>query len=325
VIARLLAWADGLQRRHGVFGFPYAVIKKYSDDRAGRHAALITYYGFLALFPLLLLGVSVLSRVLVDHPALRTQIIDELVPKELHETVDHALTTMPAAGIPFLIGLLGLLFAGTGVVFSAYETLNHLAGVPRRLRFGFVQRYARVLLMLIVVLVGAVASAGTTVVAAALPTVTGLQRTAAAAGTVVVVFTVLVLAARLLIARPVPLRAVWPAAAMGAVAVAAVLAVGSKLLAALVTKSGAIYGSFATVVGSFTLLYLVGQVLLYSAEIAVVRYARLWPRALDLTRPTPADMQALTRLAVEQERIPGERISVRFEDGGGGRPDLPEP
>jgi membrane protein len=42
VVARLLAWADALQRRHGLLGFPYAVVKKYGEDGGGRQAALIT-------------------------------------------------------------------------------------------------------------------------------------------------------------------------------------------------------------------------------------------------------------------------------------------
>ena len=56
-VNRIFAWADRVQRRHGLLGFPYAVIKKYGDDDGGREAALITYYGFLSIFPLLLLGV----------------------------------------------------------------------------------------------------------------------------------------------------------------------------------------------------------------------------------------------------------------------------
>src|ERR1700746_2080632 len=54
LVNRVIAWADRLQRRHGVLGFPHAVIKKYGDDAGGRQAALITYYGFLSIFPLLL-------------------------------------------------------------------------------------------------------------------------------------------------------------------------------------------------------------------------------------------------------------------------------
>jgi uncharacterized BrkB/YihY/UPF0761 family membrane protein len=71
LVNRVIAWADRLQREHGVLGFPHAVIKKYGDDAGGRHAALITYYGFLSIFPLLLLGVAILTRVLADHADLR--------------------------------------------------------------------------------------------------------------------------------------------------------------------------------------------------------------------------------------------------------------
>ena len=91
-----------------------------------------------------------------------------------------------------------------------------------------------------------------------------------------------------------------------------VLTVGPRLLARLVAKAGPVYGSFATVAGMFALLYLIGQALVYAAEVAAVRYARLWPRALDLNRPTAADARALTLLAREQERIPAARIQFRL-------------
>ena len=73
-----------------------------------------------------------------------------------------------------------------------------------------------------------------------------------------------------------------------------------------------IYGSFATVAGIFALLYLVSQTLVYAAEVAAVRYAGLWPRALDQNRPTAADARVATLLAREQERMPTARIDVHF-------------
>ena len=312
LVERLLAWADALQQRHGVLGFPYAVVKKYGDDAGGRQAALITYYGFLSIFPLLLVAVSVLSWALVNNPDLRTEMVGALVPPALQETVTTALTVMPTSGLPLAVGVIGLLFSATGVVFSAYETLNHVAGVPHRSRFGFVSRYARVLLMLVIVLTGGVVVAALTVAAGALPEIGELQRLAAAASSALVVFVVLVSAAKLLVARPVSWRSSWLAAAVGALAVAVVLSVGARLLAALVVRSGPVYGSFATVAGIFALLYLVSQTLLYAAEAAVVRNRRLWPRALDTSRPTRADVRALSRLATEQERLDFERVTVEF-------------
>ena len=306
-----VAWVDTLQRRHGVLGFPFAVVRKYSDDGGWRHAALITYYGFLSVFPILLVAASVLSAVLVNRPTLRQEMVAALLPEALQSTVNAALAAMPASGLPLAIGIIGLLLSGTGVVFSAYETLNHLAGVPRRSRFHVVARYTRVLLMVIVVLVGGLGIAALTVASGALPD--ELQRLAASLATALVVFLVLLAAVALLVARPVPLRASVLPAAMGAVVVTLVLGLGARLLGPLVARSGPVYGSFATVAGIFTLLYLVSQALLYAAEVAVVRHRGLWPRAMVTSRPTPADILALTWLATVQERIPVQRIEVRFD------------
>jgi len=305
LVNRVIAWPDGLQRRHGVLGFPYAVVKKYGDDEGGRQAALITYYGFLSIFPLLLLGVAVLSRVLADHPDLRRRLIAEIVPPTLRPTIEQSLAALPTSAIPFVVGLVGLLLSGTGVVFSVYQTLNHVAAVRHRRRAGFVSRYVRVFVVLAALMVGALAVGALTVVATALPGQPAVQRAAAVLGSVLVVFAVL-------LARPAPVRALWPGAVVGAVAVTVVLTVGPRLLARLVAKAGPVYGSFATVAGMFALLYLIGQALVYAAEVAAVRYARLWPRALDLNRPTAADARALTLLAREQERIPAARIQFRL-------------
>ena len=47
--------ADAFQQRRPALAFPVAVWKKFNDDQAGNLAALIAYYGFVAIFPLLLL------------------------------------------------------------------------------------------------------------------------------------------------------------------------------------------------------------------------------------------------------------------------------
>jgi membrane protein len=62
----------------------------------------------------------------------------------------------------------------------------------------------------------------------------------------------------------------------------------------------------------FALLYLISQALVYSAEVAAVRYAGLWPRALDQSRPSLADVRTMTLLARQQERIPAARIDLRL-------------
>ena len=68
VTARL----DNFQRRHTWLGFPVAVVYKFIDDQGGYLASLITYYGFLSLFPLL---VSVLGYTLEGDPCLAARVV----------------------------------------------------------------------------------------------------------------------------------------------------------------------------------------------------------------------------------------------------------
>ena len=68
---------DRLQRRHPALGYPIAVIYKYVDDQGGYLAALIAYYAFVSVFPLLLLLVH-RARVAAGQvsPELQYQVVD---------------------------------------------------------------------------------------------------------------------------------------------------------------------------------------------------------------------------------------------------------
>jgi YihY family inner membrane protein len=306
-------WADAVQRRHGVFGFPYAVVKKYGDDEGGRHAALLTYYGFLSVFPVLLLVVFVVSTVLRDNAELRQQVIDAIVPDQFQETVDAAMLALPTSGVPLAIGVVAALFTGLGIVFSTYQTLNHVAAVPHRSRLEFVPRYLRIIAMLLLLILGAAGVGVLTVLSGSLVEIQNVSGLAAFAGTAAIMFLLMWAATALLLPHRARFRIVWPAALLGSFAVAGLLTFGAALLPQFVARSGPVYGSFATIAGFFALLYLVSQVVVYAAEIAIVRHRRLWPRALDALNPTDADRRALQYLAREQERLRIERINVDFD------------
>jgi membrane protein len=313
LVERVRDWADALQRRHHVLGFPFAVVKKYGDDDGIRHAALLTYYGFLSIFPLLLLVTVVVTALLQGNPDLRAELIDAIVPKELQTTVTNALAALPTSGVPLVIGVVGLVLSGLGIVFSGYHTLNHVAAVPHRLRHEFFPRYVRIVVMLLLLVVGVAGVGVLTVAAGALPDVAGGSRIAAFAGNVAIVFLLLWVATELLLPHRARLRIVWPAALIGALMIAGVLTFGAVVVPPLIARSGPVYGSFATIVAFFTIIFLTSQVLVFAGEVAIVRRRRLWPRSLDTTKPTDADQRALSALARVQERIPVERVQARFD------------
>jgi membrane protein len=200
-------------------------------------------------------------------------------------------------------------------VFAAYRTLNHVAGVAYRALPSLVGAYLRVLAVVLLLLAGVLAGGGLAVAGAAVPRLDAYERLLAALGTGLAGFTVLLFGVRVLLLRNAPLAKLWRPAAAGGLLLAVVLHVGGPVLTQLVKKAGPVYGAFATVAGLFTLLYLVSQVLVLIAEISAVRQARLWPRALDPATPAEADERALSMLAREQERIPGQVIESRFTPG----------
>src|ERR1700733_5179800 len=55
---------DSFQQRRKWLALPIAVVKKFGDDQAGNLAALIAYYAFFSLFPLLLVLTTILGFVL---------------------------------------------------------------------------------------------------------------------------------------------------------------------------------------------------------------------------------------------------------------------
>jgi len=107
---------DDLQRRHPAAGFPLAVLYKYFDDQGGSLAALIAYYAFLSLFPLLLLLSTILGIVLVGHPGLQDQVLHSALSQ--FPVIGDQLGQPKRVGggvIGLVVGILGALYGGLGV------------------------------------------------------------------------------------------------------------------------------------------------------------------------------------------------------------------
>ncbi|MEA2144599.1 MAG: rane protein, partial [Solirubrobacteraceae bacterium] len=72
---------DAVQQRHRWLAIPMAVVKKFGDDQAGSLAALVAYYAFFSLFPLLLVFVTVLGFVLQGDPGAQTSVANSVLGK----------------------------------------------------------------------------------------------------------------------------------------------------------------------------------------------------------------------------------------------------
>ena len=159
-IERLLRALDRFQQRHTVLGFPFGVAKKFGDDQAGRHAALLAYYGFVSLFPLLLVFVTVLGYTLANDPELEQQVIDTLVAQfpVMGSQIKDSITAIQGSGIGLVVGILGTLWGGLGITQSAQDAMNAVWTIPRRLRPNYWLRLARGLGSLLLVATAIIAA-----------------------------------------------------------------------------------------------------------------------------------------------------------------------
>ena len=312
-VSRLI---DRLQSRFRPVAFGYAVFKKYADDEGGRLAALLAYYTFLSLFPLAIGGFAVLNSVLRNRPDLVREIVADLVPAEYQQQIINAYESLPDSGAGLAIALVGLLLAGTAGVFSLYAMINQVFCVPYRFRFGFGPRYLRVLLLVLLMGVGALVVVVGSAVVTNVGHIASIQRVGAFVLIWIVATSLLYIAPNVLARRPLTVLEVALGAALGGLVVTALLSLSSLILGRFITSSSAVYGAFATVVGIFSVLFLVSNALVFCYEIGVVAAWRLWPRGVDIQLLFPADERAFALLTLMDERMPSQRNGLMFDASG---------
>jgi membrane protein len=281
VSLRALDRLDGWQRRHAAAAFPLAVMRKFMDDRASSLAALIAYYAFFSLFPLLLVFVSVLGFVLQDDPSLQEDVVDSalaripVVGRQLEDQIEP-LTGSSAA---LAVGLVGALWAGLGVTLALGRAFEEIWDVPRRQQRGGLR--ARVLGVAVLAVLG-VALVTTTVVAGFAvggrigPAAERLGALCVALAGNAAVFLAIF---GLLSARPLRVPQLLPGVALAAAGSLVLQSAGGWYVEETIARSTETYGTFALVIGLLSWFWLGSHLLLVAAEVNVVLCRRLWPRS----------------------------------------------
>jgi membrane protein len=278
--ARLRA-VDDYQQRSSRLGFIVAVFKRFDDDQASQMGALIAYYGFFSLFPLLLVFVTALGFVLEGSPSTQESVLHStlsqfpIIGTQLQSNVHSLKGSVPA----LVIGLLGATLAGLGITGATQSAFNKVWEIPRSHQLGFLAWRVRGVGLLVVFALLSIVS-----------TVAAGYVTAQTTGPIGVLGgVVLALAANLLlffaVFRLLTSEEVGTGDLIPGVIVAAILwqilqHVGGFYVEHVVRHAKETSGLFAFVLGLLTWLYLGGQVTLIAAEVNVVRARRLWPRRL---------------------------------------------
>lgn len=310
-----------MQRRHPWLAFPVAVWEKFRDDRAHDLAALVAYFAFVSIFPLLLFLVSVLDITLHGNDALRDRLINSALGSfpVIGAHLAGGAHPLRETGLALAIGLGGALLGGCGVAAAAQNALNSAWLVPLSARPRFPWSQLRNLAFVVVVGLGQIATgvlSGTVGGAGHVLTGPG-ARVGAIAAALAVNVVVFWAGFRLVTARMITSRQLWLGALAAAVAWEILQMLGGFLIAHTMARSSSLYGVFGIVLGFLAWLYLQSQVTLVAIEIDVVRARGLWPRSLRPPPFTTQDITAYRLYAQAQQRRRGIGIDVSDEDASG--------
>jgi uncharacterized BrkB/YihY/UPF0761 family membrane protein len=321
---------DRWQRRTRWAAVPYGVMKKFGDDNANLLVVALAWYGFTAIFPLLLVVVTLFG--FIGAESIGTGII-----RTLHEFPVVGSSFNPespgalhGSTLGLVIGLVGLLYGAQGVTQTAQQAMATVWNIPQTQRTGFLPRLGRSLAGLFTIgaafvvnaFVTGYATGGTASYAIRIPVLAGLL--VINAGLYFASFTVLT-------AKAVGPRGLLPGAIAGAVAFTALITVGAGLVTHQLKNTSATYGAFGTVIGIVAFLLLLAKLTMYSAELNPVLARRLYPRSMPLGgEPTDADRQVLSALVRAEQRRDDQTIDVGFKDRAGdedapGAPGGPAP
>lgn len=302
---------DRYQQRKKWLAVPVAVLKKFGNDQGGNLAALVAYYAFFSIFPLLLVMTTILGFVLQGSPGFQ-QSVESSVLKQLpivgHQIQAHALS---GSVIALVAGLATSLWAGLGVTSAAQNALDKIWAVPFKDRPNFLSSRLRGLGLLVCLgVLFLISTAASGLVAGGFGG-TGSKIVGYAISLIANVVLFLV-AFRFLTSNVVSTRDLRVGAIVAAVLWTILQSVGGAYVDHVVKSNSNTYGTFAFVIALLIWLHLGAQLTLYAAEINVVLQRKLWPRSLFGPPEAPADRKTLTAIAKVEERSPEQQVDVEF-------------
>ncbi len=310
---------DRFQQRYRPTAFTFGVIKKFGDDAASALTAQITYYGFVALFPLLLVFVTILGLLSANSSfahSLENSALAEfpVLGNQLRSNV-QGLHSGSVVGL--VIGLPIALYGSLGVSQAAQRAMAEVWNVPGVVRPGFFPRLIRSLTFLLVLAGNVLATTGLTSLSTFGARVSLFQnlsfKVAVEALVVVVNVAIFWLAFRILTPTSIGTRELFPGAVLGGVGWTVLQGVGVYLVGHNLRHAGQVYGTFAIVLGTLAWIYLGAELSLYAAEVNVVLKHRLWPRSIVQPPLTDADKRVLDRIASVGERRPEQHVESTFD------------
>jgi membrane protein len=288
---RLVHSLDRAQQTRPWLAIAVATWKKFSDNQAGNLAALIAYYAFASLLPLLLVAYTILDLIARSNATLASRLESALKQYPVIGTHlaggSHGLSK---TGFALVVGILLTLYAGRGVATAMQNAMNTVWGVPMFRRPGFPKNLLRSLGLIAVLGPGEIVTIALSSVAGGTGHLGGaLAKLAAFAISLVLNSVLFWLGFRIATSKEVSGREMRLGAILSAIVWQILQLIGGAIVGRATNSA---YGVFGVALGLLAWFYLQAQITLYVVELDVVRARGLWPRSIAPPPLTDADLRA---------------------------------
>jgi uncharacterized BrkB/YihY/UPF0761 family membrane protein len=312
LVRSLVVAIDSWQRSNRLAGSVFGVVKKFGDDRANQYVVALGWYGFMAIYPLLLVVITVfgfIGAASLGHHLVSTLHQFPIVGSQFNP--EHGSTSLHGSVLGLVIGLIGLIYGAQGVTETVQQAMVQVWNVPQLEVPGFLPRLARSLIGLITIGGAFVANAAV----ATFATNTGVSwaiRIPVLVGLLLLNIVLYFAAFCALTPGGIGTRDLLPGATVASLGFTLLITVGSGLVQHQLRNSSATYGQFGIVIGLVGFLFLLAKISLYGAELNPVLARHLWPRGILSSNPTQADDQVLHDITHQSLRRSDQRIGVGF-------------
>jgi YihY family inner membrane protein len=323
-VANVVDTVDRFQRKHAVLSMPLAVVYKFFEDQGNYLAAVVTYYAFIAIFPLMLLASSILGFVLQNDPELQAELLDSALGQFpiIGDQLGRPEGIEGSTGA-IVIGSLAALYGAVGLGQAIQNVSNTAWSVPRNSRPNPFRMRLRSLLLLLtagVAVVGVVVVSAVVTNSEVLNELVGTDvRWVISLASILVVGTVLTLLLRFAAARDHSMLRAAPGAFAIAIMWQALQYVGAAYVSAVLVNTSAMNQTFGLVLGLIGIIYIAAVMAVLGIELNVVLERKLYPRALltpftDRVDLTDADRRAYIGHARAQRFKGFQTVDVSFDE-----------
>jgi membrane protein len=312
-VKRVLRSLDQLQKRTTVTSVAVATFKKFSEDRSTNLAAMIAFWGFFSIFPLLLVLVTLLGWVLpaADKASVLTRVAG-MFPLLDPTTVRN----LSGATWALIVGVVSALWSGLGVVRTTQTALDSVWEVPYHERLGTLKQVLRSVGVLATIGVGLVITTFVTgfVTSASNGVNLGVAgRIGGLALAILLDIGLVVAAFRILTSRDVATRDVLPGGILAGIAFFILQETSAFIISNRLKNAQSTYGHFAVVIVILWWFYLQSTLTLLAAQLNVVLKDHLYPRSIVDAPHTDADHRVLQAYAAERTYQPDEHVTAQVE------------